>query len=138
MKMAKPSLLATTATAAEAPQTVTLAEYSALYLICAEGASTVIGAPVLGHLSTTATILRHLPVAAVRVLEEARERRHVILAMLPWLVGGNGYWPSWRWLAITASAPAWPSCSWRLLGVHSRKQKTPTNLSHDLFYVVVS
>jgi hypothetical protein len=31
----------------------------------------------------------------------------------------------------------WERGSDVFVGVHSRKQKIPTNLSHDLFYVVV-
>jgi hypothetical protein len=96
MKTARPSLLATTATVAEAPQTGIQAEYSPLDLLCAGGASAVagrasavIGATVLGHLSPAATILRHLAAAALSVLEEARERPHAVLVLLPWFVGGK-------------------------------------------------
>jgi hypothetical protein len=91
MKTARPSLLAATATAVEAPQTGIQAECSPLDLLCTRGVSAiagraipVIGATVLGHLSTTATILRLLAaVAALSILEEARERPHVVLALLP-------------------------------------------------------
>jgi hypothetical protein len=51
---------------------------------------------VLDHLSTAAMIFRHLAVAALGVLEEAHERPHVVLTLLPWFIGGK------RILAIAA------------------------------------
>jgi hypothetical protein len=36
-----------------------------------------------------AMILRYLAMMALGVLEEARERPHVVLALLPWFVGGK-------------------------------------------------
>jgi hypothetical protein len=51
---------------------------------------------VRGHLSTAATILRHLAAVVLDVLEEALECPHVILVLLPCFVGGK------RVLAITA------------------------------------
>jgi hypothetical protein len=78
-------------------------EYSPLDLLCiggasvvAERASTVIGVTLLDHLSTAATILRHLAAATLGVLEEARERPHIDLALLPWFIGGK------RVLVVTA------------------------------------
>jgi hypothetical protein len=55
-----------------------------------ERASAGIEVLVLGHLSTVLGVLHHQTVAALGVLEEAGDCPPVILALLPWLVGGKG------------------------------------------------
>jgi hypothetical protein len=49
-----------------------------------------------GHPTVAMVLLWHpLTVAALGVLEEGGERQAVLLALLPWLVGRQGYWFSW-------------------------------------------